>query len=160
MSAGMLPPLVPEVPEPLVPELPEVPLVPELPLVPEVPLVPELPLLPLVPFVTECLVSSELGSSEQPLAALPRHATHKTPAIAHAMDLTLPMLCSVPVRYLRSQPKSICFVACRETTAIESTSGISFGHTSTQFCALPQSATPPSTIRASRRSAACIFPLG
>jgi hypothetical protein len=43
---------------------------------------------------------------------------------------------------------------------IESTSGISFGQTSTQFCALPQSSTPPLPITASSRSSACIAPEG
>ena len=41
-----------------------------------------------------------------------------------------------------NQPNSTCFVVCRATWAIESTNGISFGQTSTQFCALPQPAAP------------------
>lgn len=63
-------------------------------------------------------------------------------------------------RYFSSQPNSIRFVVSRETAASESTSGISFGHTSTQFCDLPQSVIPPSLITDSRRSPSCIAPEG
>lgn len=62
--------------------------------------------------------------------------------------------------YFSSQPNSMCFVVSRATCAIESTSGISFGQTSTQFCDLPQSVMPPSPITDSSRSFCFIAPEG
>jgi hypothetical protein len=63
-------------------------------------------------------------------------------------------------RYFKSQPNSSRLVVARPTSAMESTSGISLGQTSTQFCALPQSSTPPLPITDSRRSPACMAPEG
>src|SRR6202521_217341 len=51
-------------------------------------------------------------------------------------------------------------VVSRYISAIAVVKGINFGHARTQFCALPQSSMPPSAIRASRRSAAFIAPVG
>lgn len=62
--------------------------------------------------------------------------------------------------YLSSQPKSMRLVAARPTAAIESTRGMPFGQTSTQFWAFPHPSTPPAPMTASSRSSACILPLG
>lgn len=62
--------------------------------------------------------------------------------------------------YFNNHPNKSRFVASRDTTARLSTSGISFGQTSTQFCDLPQSCTPPSPMMDSSRSFLCIAPEG
>src|SRR5207245_37045 len=59
-----------------------------------------------------------------------------------------------------SQPKRPSQVVCRLTSAIDSVSGICFGQARTQFCAFPQSCTPPSSIITSRRSLLFIEPVG
>src|SRR5260370_42254354 len=62
--------------------------------------------------------------------------------------------------YPISQPSIACFHAWRFTSAMDSVSGISFGHAFTQFCELAQSCTPPGCIKAPMRSRACIAPVG
>ncbi len=54
--------------------------------------------------------------------------------------------------YFINKSRSHLIDVCRPTAPIAVVSGISLGQTSTQFCALPQSATPPSDIIASSRS--------
>src|SRR5699024_9813707 len=44
--------------------------------------------------------------------------------------------------------------------AMDVVSGIPCGQASTQFCAIPHSATPPTPIRASRRSSLFMLPVG
>ena len=55
-------------------------------------------------------------------------------------------------RYFMNKSRSHLIDVCLPTAPIAVVSGISLGQTSTQFCALPQSATPPSDIIASSRS--------
>src|SRR5215472_6207314 len=69
-----------------------------------------------------------------------------------------------PHSRLQSCPRNQLFTACINTwpftAARDSVSGIPFGHTFTQFCALSQSSIPPSPINASSLPAACIAPVG
>src|SRR5438067_4523568 len=69
-----------------------------------------------------------------------------------------------PAPPLRSSRKNQSFNAClvvsRAISAIDEVSGIPFGQATTQLAALPQSATPPSSIRPWRRSLAFISPVG
>src|SRR5260370_41673181 len=68
---------------------------------------------------------------------------------------------SVPCEhYFVNRSRSHFIDVWRPTAPIADVSGISLGQTSTQFCALPQSATPPSDIIASRRSSRFILPVG
>ncbi|NBW86339.1 MAG: hypothetical protein EBR23_05815 [Planctomycetia bacterium] len=51
-------------------------------------------------------------------------------------------------------------VAARPARAIDRVSGMRFGHTATQFCALPHIWMPPWEVSACIRSSAIIFPVG
>ncbi len=58
------------------------------------------------------------------------------------------------------KPFTLCAMACLPTCAIDSVSGISLGHTWTQFCELPQLPMPPGFVISSRRSTLRVAPVG
>src|SRR5699024_7201004 len=62
---------------------------------------------------------------------------------------------SLPKKFLNAW-----IVVARFTAAIDVVSGIPLGHTCTQLCELPQPETPPSSIKASKRSLLFIAPVG
>ncbi len=62
--------------------------------------------------------------------------------------------------YIPSHFLNKCFVVSLLIAAMDVVSGMPFGQERTQFCELPQPSMPPSSISASRRSAAFISPVG
>jgi hypothetical protein len=76
----------------------------------------------------------------------------------HARSIT--RFCPAESRYFENNRLIEYTVACRCTAAIDSSSGIFFGQTSTQFPTLLQSVTPPSSISVSSRSFFSAAPVG
>lgn len=128
---------------------------------------------PVVELALINLCSTPLGERSDMRGIHPEPSIPRTPGpgplVAHAAARAPPeavpgarrrSIDAQPLAYFSSHPNSMRFVVSRATCASESTRGISFGHTSTQFCDLPQSVIPPSPITDSRRSFWCIAPEG